>query len=170
MSTAISISIYVIGITQNKALPIPLQISISNNDQGLRDRGMGEIGGALATELPYVKSVMGRLLPEISIFLENKRIELVSEIDKNYHFEVMDTSSAQLPLALSICMVLRKSFGLSYLENFSATGALDPLGFVTHVEQIPLKKLAAGNILFFDPFSLHHIFIALRTMSCLVTR
>jgi hypothetical protein len=78
---------------------------------------LGTVGFTLAKELPYIKSILCRLFPEMSLFLKNVQLQVKSEIDDYYDCEIADTTSAQLPLALSLCMLLRKSFGLPIIVN-----------------------------------------------------
>lgn len=165
-----TVGINLIGLANDQAIIIPIQLCGRTNQNNANDGSIGAIGMALVKELPYIKAILCRLFPEMLFFLKNMQLQLSADLDNQYDCEIMDTVSAQLPLALSICMLLRKSLGLSVIENFAATGTLDPLGFITHVQNLFLKKLAAKNRLLIEPSDFHHIFHALKAIHCLVTR
>lgn len=165
-----TVGINLIGLANNQAIIIPIALSGKTNQQDVSDWGVGAIGIALAKELPYIKAIIGRLFPEMLSFLKNVQLQLSTQLDDQYDCEILDTVSAQLPLALSICMLLRKALGLPLIENFAATGTLDPLGFITHVQNLFLKKLAAKGKLLIEPSGFQHIFHALKAIHCLVIR
>ena len=165
-----TVDINLIGLASNKAIIIPIQVCGKTDQNNANDFGVGAVGSALAKELPYIKSIVCRLFPEMLFFLKDVQLQLSADIDNRYDCKIVDTVSAQLPLALSLCMLLRKSFGLPLIANFAATGTLDPLGFITPVEDLLSKRLAAQNTLLIEPAGFHHIFDALKAINCLVIR
>ncbi|WP_342265126.1 hypothetical protein [Cardinium endosymbiont of Philonthus spinipes] len=165
-----TVGINLIGLANGQAIVIPIQLCGKTNQSNANDSGVGAIGKALVKELPYIKAIVSRLFPEILFLLKNVHFQLSADLDNQYDCEIIDTVSAQLPLALLICMLLRKALGLPVIENCAATGTLDPLGFITHVQNLFLKKLAAKNSLLIEPSSFYHIFHALKAIHCLVIR
>ena len=158
---------YVIGSAGDKAMRIPIQVSGMTVHSIPVDRGIGTIGSAMVNELPYIRSVVSRLLPEMRLFLSNTQLQVE---DNFYNCTVIGTSSAQVALALAICALLRKSLSLPTEEFFASTGSLDPLGFITPVEDLLIKRSAVKNMLLIDSSKYKHLFDALHAIGCLIVR
>lgn len=165
-----TVGINLIGLASNKATIIPIQVGVKNVQNNPNDFGVGAVGSALAKELPYIRSIICRLFPEMFLFLNDVQLQLSADIDNVYDCKIVDTASAQLPLALSLCILLRKSLDLPCIENFAATGTLDPLGFITQVENLLIKRIAAQSMFLIEPSEFQHMFDALEAINCLVVR
>jgi hypothetical protein len=84
--------------------------------------------------------------------------------------KIIGTSSAQLSIALAMCALLRKRLNLSNESVFASTGSLDPLGFITYVSDLQIKRSVEKDIVLIDGSKYMHLFDVLKAVNFLENR
>lgn len=166
-------TVNLIGANNNLAFLIPVQFYASKKaDNSLVNDfcGDGKTSQTLLKEIPYLKSLLISIIPELEILFKTYTIQLKSKIDDSYVVDITDTRSAQLGIALGLCILFRKSLGLSTNENFASTGSLDDLGFIKKVNDMDIKKRVAENSIHIDSSSCNHLFDGLHKIGGLELR